>query len=644
MLFLVVLTHNVQAEKQKQEQAIPDHVKADLALVQSLDDFELSQFGRFLAVGGDADPNWCDYSSLQSAIDAAAQQGITNIRVAYNKTYVENLVIDDISISLVGGYASCQAAIAPFSSPGSNLANIDGDLKSSVIVISGASQKNTILLKNLRLFNGVGTKLSESSDWRYGGGIWAHEADAKVSLNNVDVRNNSVSGSGGGIYIWRGDTDMLLLNSRVFLNTAAWGGGIYCYGTNSSIVLAQNSGINLNIASESGGGIVVNKCYFGLWSGTTKGGYVGISSNRANKKGGGIYAVDAPVLLNGQQSCNDGGSCLGDNTNPVSVNWNTSGLAVTYPHEGRGGGIYAENSTVTINAGYFEGNSGPLGGGISLQKSDMTVKRSGEACWDNQRCNMFLGNSTDGSGGAIYQLGGNVDISASFFEENLAVRGAAIFASGQNQGVGPSSTRIEGSVFNHNGSDTTVSIFLVGTISDLEIVHSTIADNTLSTEIPVAAILNMNSTIGYDPTLGIYSSILDNPGYENLYHDHSNFEASVGCIITNDPVSLSSANGINNPVEGQAGGARILKTIAGFVDRNNRNYKLAADSAAIDYCNTPSYVDVNFKDIDFQIRGVDDPNHPDSHFLSFFDIGADEAYFTPLILKIVLNKPAIVFA
>jgi hypothetical protein len=641
ILFMFLYANGIQADKLKQADSMSDHVKTDLALLQSFEIYSQAQSvqplaGSFLTVG--ADLNWCDRSSLQAAINDAAQQGITEIRVAYNKTYHENLIIDDISISLIGGYSSCLSALSPFTSPNSTQAEINGGGNGSVIVIRGSSQKNTILLKNLELFNGVGTKFSEQSTARYGGGIYARDVNAKVSLNNVDVRDNTAL-AGGGISIYNGDTDMVLLNSRVAFNSASSaGGGISCNGAASSIVLAQNSGIYFNEARR-GGGVYVSECYFGQYSGSATGGLAGISSNRASGAGGGIYAFEATVSLNGQKSCPASGPCLGDNIYPASIRNNIAGLSADPDFADSiyaGGGIFAFRSTVTINAGYIAYNSALSGGGIFLEGSDLTVKRSGKACWDNQRCNIFFGNVSEKDGGAIFQTGGNVDISASFFEQNFADRGAAIISLALGEypySWGPGFTRVEGSVFNHNGTSTSETIFHIEGESGLEIVHSTIADNTISSIKPRAAILLSIFGAGDAPALGIHSSILDNPGFENLKHNILVYTASFSCIITNDVVSLSAENDINNPIEDVAGGAKIFNTIAGFADRNNRDYRLVAGSAAIDLCHTPTFADVNFKDIEFQERGVDDPNRIDLYFHSFYDIGADEAYVGPMIFK-----------
>ena len=326
---------------------------------------------------------------------------------------------------------------------------------------------------------------------------------------------------------------------------------------------------------------------------------------------------------------------MGDDTNPASIRGNIAGLDGGNPKLSNGGGIHASSqSTVLINAGYIEGNSALNGGGIAIVASDLTVHRADKTCWDNQRCNLFLGNWAEEGGGAIYLNGGSVDISASFLEQNSADQGDVLFSLVEeyNGITAPGFARIEGSVIDNNGDSTSTSIFRIEAESSLEIVHSTIADNTTS-NVYGAAIFNSISASGDAPSLGIYSSILDNPGHKNLYHNMLNYTPSFSCIITNDPASLSAENEINNPIEGLAGGARILDTIAGFKDRNNRDYRLVAGAAAIDYCHTPTYAEVNFKDIEFQERGKDDPDRADNYFLSFYDIGADEAYVGPLIFK-----------
>lgn len=634
-LVIILFTTGAQANKSQQNELMQGFIEHDLALLQSLEKFAETQATGFIKVGGDADPNWCDYSSLQSAINAAPQLGITEIRVAYNKTYSENISIDNIDISLVGGYSSCQSAGSPFSAPNSNQALINGGGNGTVVTVTGDTNRNTVLLKNLRLING-------SVDG-CGGGMSVTNESLAISLKNVDVRNNSAY-CGGGIYTGGDDIDMLLLDSLVISNNAERGGGISCGSSTgqSSVVLSGESGVVANIATgvQGGGGVYLGGCHFGLYSGTSTTGAVGIAANRAHGPGGGIAAWKSSISINGQQYCPASGACLGNNTQPASVRSNHTDADPDSWFPKSGGGISANGSTVIINAGYIEYNtSDGAGGGLAMYFSNLDVKRTGKTCWHNQRCNLFAGNYADGSGGAILAWGNSkIDVSASVFEDNTASSGAVLYAfSSYLQGE----ARIEGSVINNNGNSSSDSILFVGTGSGLEIVHSTIADNIVSSADLGAGIIKayelfieVEEIESKIPPLNLFGSIFDNPGFKTLSHNmyFVDYLVDFTCIIAHETVSLLLP-GIVNDAENRAGGAYILRADPKFLNRKERQYKLTSNSPAIDYCNTPTYTDVGLLDIEFQARGVDDPDHSDNYFLSFFDIGADEAYLSNLIFN-----------
>lgn len=624
------------------DSSLAEHVESDLALLQAVDAFISAPGSSALYVGYDS--GGCSYTTIQAAINAAKQQGITKILIARSKTYQENLQIHDMSISLIGGYATCLSARAPFSSPGDNQVIIDGGGVGSVIHITGAAQRHNILLKNLRVINGKGWDVRGDPDNTYGGGILAYGADALVSLKNVDVRGNTAR-TGGGIAVYEGDTDLLMQGSRVLSNDADNGGGIYCRGSESSVVVASESGVIANVAKQNGGGVYLGyKCFFALYSGTADSGLVGVSANIAFGNGGGIYASPLSVVsINSQKYCPPSLGCLSDGTNPASMRANIAGFN---SEEGDGGAIYADEATIRISGGYFEGNSAVNGGAIYLYEyeydrdayqASLRIGHSGKTCWDNRHCNWFVGNSAIKTGGAIHSIHADIDISASVFEQNTAANGDVTFVDNyyfETDIDVPNSIRIEGSLFHHNGDSSSASTFYVRTNVHFDVIHSTIVDNEVYTGAGTKAIFMSQVWNGHRPTIKVSSSIIDNPGHDIFTHiNSSDYPVDFTCLIVNEKTSLSSANQVSNIAEGRAGGDFILITDPGFVDRSNKNYHLARGSKAIDYCFTPTYAEVLYKDIDGQDRGDDDPDHPNNYLLSYYDIGADEAYYGELIFK-----------
>ena len=220
LLILVTITGFSQAEKLIKPE-IQQMINADIALAHSVKQLSQSKgTSGFIGVG--ADSSGCHFSTIQAAINAFSSSGVSEIRVARNKTYNENIEIDDIDISIIGGYLDCFNMGLPnaIGGPGNNQSIIDGGSISGVIRIANTSQKRTITLTNLQLTNGN----SASS----GGGLIADNASTTLSLKNVDITNNTAF-RGAGIAIIAGDTDVLLDNSTINNNTAKIAGGLYCF-------------------------------------------------------------------------------------------------------------------------------------------------------------------------------------------------------------------------------------------------------------------------------------------------------------------------------------------------------------------------------------------------------------------------------
>jgi len=96
-----------------------------------------------------------------------------------------------------------------------------------------------LLLKNVKITN---------NHSEFGGGIYLERA-YYVSLLNIEISNNSVSGCGGGIYMHSHSNPFI--ENVIICNNSGWGGGLYC--VNSS----DPQFINTTIANNSGGGIYI---------------------------------------------------------------------------------------------------------------------------------------------------------------------------------------------------------------------------------------------------------------------------------------------------------------------------------------------------------------------------------------------------
>lgn len=623
LLTLLLITGGADAANNLTPE-IEQHINDDIALVHSVNEqTKTSAIPSFLGVGADQQ---CHYSTIQEALDAFDQSGVDEIRVSRNKTYNENLIIDDMDVVIVGGYLDCSVMSHPdvIGGPGTNQSLIDGNQSGSVIRIQNTSQRRNVVLKNLRLLHGD----TEGP----GGGLVAYVVDAKVSLINLDIRDNTAH-YGAGIAIIAGDTDMSLQNSRVLLNSAKYAGGLYCSGGASSLVLIDKSGIIANMANGTdsfpegyGGGVFLDGCYFAIYSGSATNGLRGIVLNSAVWSGGGIYARNSStILINGHKNCDDSGRCIGDDDNPVNITSNSANAGGGI--SSGGGGSSSLSSSVTIFAGLIDGNTANYAGAIS-SSSKLKIGRLHQDCWDDVRCNYIKDNRGKKDVGAI--SGNKLDISSTYFEGNVSPFVSVIDALGPSD-ASPMSIRLEGNVFNHNGDDSTTSMITVNGSGEVEIIHNTIADNMASVSV-IRAIRNGFS--GKIPFLQIHSSIIDNPGVPILSHTvpFGTYTVNISAVLANETNSLTFNNLVSNDADNIAGGSFIEQIGSPlFVDRNNRNYHLRAFSPAIDYMLTTSRTTVLYKDMDYQDRGTDDPDVDDSYIFSYYDIGADEAYFSETI-------------
>ncbi|MCF6288956.1 MAG: hypothetical protein L3J53_06960 [Proteobacteria bacterium] len=468
------------------------------------------------------------------------------------------------------------------------------------------------MIENINMING---------DFIIGGGILSDRADVALLLDNVDIRNNTAT-AGAGIAIVGGDTDLLMRETLVLGNVADFGGGIYCRGGASSVNVANHSGIIANTANGTpsfpdpdgqGAGAYIDGCYFAIFTGSpNSGSFIGMSRNISEGAGGAIYAKDAIIRLHGHQHCGSQG-CLGDNINPVSFHSNSSsssfGTAV----------LHAINSDVKMNAISIVGNAGwSL---IRIIESELVIERFTQPCWSNSDCNLIENNS--GTVIADFTNGGQ-DINIS--SVNIRGNSGRVFDISARSSR---SVRVEGSMITDNNSLDHLLRF-EGPV-DVDFIHTTIADNQVS-----GSIFRTDFWLGFSepgPTvLDIHSSIISNPGHDVYSFNESDFSngdkmlITVSATMVNETNSISASSTLINDAANIGGGTLLSTANPLFVDRNNGNYHLSANSPAIDYFHTPSRATVLYPDIDFQTRGVDDPDTSGA-FLFYYDLGADEYIF-----------------
>lgn len=566
----------------------------------------------------------CDFRLGINRIQDAIDSGADEVRIA-NSIYNENLTIDDISISLIGGYDNCTDASNDISN--SHRLSINGISGSGAptILITGDTQRNTVNLELLSIQNG-------EPGFIVGGGVAALHADLALNINNSNLSLNNGS-LGGGLSVFQGNTDVSLNNILVSGNEALSGGGIFCSGTENSVFINDDftgsSGVFFNQATAGdGGGIMVTSgCSLTSFSGRPDDfGLLdvrGVVSNTATGNGGGIAVSDGgSVFLDGGIFCFLG--CLGDNTRPVNVDFNKADI--DNDKIGFGGGIYASGATTVVNLynANISDNAAQSGGGIAVENQatvNMRSLYSFGTCWSPGRCSQLNDNKTGTvmfpvRGGGLYATtGAVVDIANTMISGNRADFGMALYVFADVADVAVTTLDVEGALIVNNGAGGVDGWSDKDTIringGEVKLDYSTIADNEVGSG---ANIYNTGS-------VEIYSTIIHNTDGTHVYRGtvQPNGTLPYECLMVNESISL--------PAEPE-----IVVDDPSFIDRAGGNFHLdPAISPAIDFCSTVNASTPDFYDSDNEARGFDDPSAPNHQ--GPYDIGYDETYGNDIIYK-----------
>ncbi len=609
--------------------------KLEQQLIQALDvssSFYAKQSNKasinFVTVGGDST---CDFRVGNNKIQSAIDSGANEIRIASNDVYQELITINNplADVTLRGGFSTCTAAANNLQSDlpadWTEITRPNGQ-SASIFTIVGLISNNKTVFENIKIVGGDGQGSTG------GGSIRIENTESDVLLKNVRLTGGFNMATGGGLSILSSNTTVILRNTSIDNNqTSSNGGGLYCNDFSGmskfvSIILDTNSAITGNTSQFNGGGAYLDqRCLLSVFSGsstpfpipknksdsTIKGlgtlaNNSGVTLNNANGFGGGVYlSGGAGLLVYGYELCTLD-ACFGDNTNPANIIGNTSNANNGAP-QGGGGGIYATglNTDVTISAGLITDNKVVFysGGAIALlDNASLTVNILRLDCWDAVRCNYFSTNTAGQNGGVIYNDNATANISHAYFEGSRASIGVVMYS------INNALTKVETSVFNHNGLGGDIEFFDNALIfatsgADMEIKYVTIADNDVT-----LGVFRVENDIG--TSLLLNSSIVDDVNSGSVIADSGVSSGFVfaNCVMAHETNSLNDSNNTVDDPE--------------FVNRVIRDYHLSNTSPAIDYCNT--LTTSSNKDIDFQGIGWDNPSL--SNFLGPYDIGADESF------------------
>lgn len=538
------------------------------------------------------DPNGNgDFTTIQAAIDNPNTQ-TGDVVVVSEGTYVENLVIEDKSITL--------RSSDPEDTYIMEHTIIDGDANGSVIRIKGDSSMNTVI-RGFTIQNGNACKSSSplADDLENkGGGICVEPSDNNqtpdVSVYNCIVKNNHACYAGGGIF----NVDGIIKNCIIEGNSA-W------YIDGDPEVAGTESG------PGQGGGLA---CCHNESNNPLLGGIKDcIIQNNTAFAGGGLYVcgqiIRCQILENTTLSYGRGDTWLG-NIAKGSGAYSCSGLygclikgnevfvGSEGNYEGAGGGLcdcdFIENCEIVGNRTQW------IGGGLSGCGS---VKDCVIAC--NEATSTQENHEGTGGGASCSSLEDCV------ISNNAAYRGGGIY----------SGTVYTSFISGNGAASSGGGVYFNG--SEGGRVESCVISGNTATSGSAAAgqsIRLMNCTA------------VGNKGNSVVYDENSNSDTGNSIILNNLPsIPIDNTPKFLDPGEWDDNGTSGDTTDDIWIDGN---YHLASDSPCID-AGENNLVNGDY-DLDGNDRIVDFPRvDPDE---AIVDLGAYEAVDGPVVTSIDENN------
>lgn len=258
-----------------------------------------------------------------------------------------------------------------------------------------------------------------------GGGLYAKNSST-VTISGGTISGCTAVDSGGGLYA---DKSTINISGGAISECSATinnGGGLYA--TNSSKITISD-GIISGCEGVLGCGLYATNSSEITISGGTISGCTGL-------RGGGLYANNSTVTITGGtiSRCNvgAGGGLFATNSSEITIRGGTISECSTTLDTGKGGGLYAENSTITISGGTIENNEAARGGGVALTDSTVTDE-------EPIRNWMVVGNKAYKTGGGIW-LGEKVkwdisDRTKQIYNNQAIEQGADIFLEGGTSAI-----------------------------------------------------------------------------------------------------------------------------------------------------------------------------------------------------------------
>ncbi len=264
---------------------------------------------------------------------------------------------------------------------------------------------------------------------RWGGGLYATNS-SKITITGGTISECTAGmGAGGGLYATN-SSEITISGSTISECKASLGAGGGLYATNGSIINIDRGTIS-GCEAGAGGGLYADKSTV-----TISGGAISECSATINN-GGGLYATNSSKITISDgiiSGCEGvlGGGLYATNSSKITIRGGTISECSTTLDTGKGGGLYAENSTITISGGTIKDNEAAHGGGVALTNSTVT----GEQPIRNWS---VVGNKAYKTGGGIW-LGEKVewdisDRTKQIYNNQAIEQGADIFLEGGTSAI-----------------------------------------------------------------------------------------------------------------------------------------------------------------------------------------------------------------
>ncbi len=495
------------------------------------------------------------------------------IRVTSEQTLHDTFIMTSFT-QITGGYDNC--GDADNNIMGANLTQWNGDNTDTVITIDVSGVLPLVLLENFRLFNGNNIGVAGA------GGMKIINGDVTLVNSIVELNDGR---EGGGIHV--SDNSSITINDTAIKSNTATsrGAGVFCVGANASVNMTGDSVIQLNSTTGNGGGVYAsNGCQVTINNGNpSTNPKFGINGNVADFGGGVYMSSGADMIISGSDLA------PAEITDNVSTNGNNQFAG--------GGGVFLSGNGTTLTATntHISGNTAVnYGAGMVVENSALlSMKRLNTSCWDNDKCSSLSNNRvTSGFGNAAagyIDFGGVVQINQTFISHNQA-NSKTVFRLNDF-----ASARLEGNLIVDNIgllNATTQSLFeITGSFtSTLDFFYNTLASNK------AFVIFDLNGSSSSQEIRVINSLIWDQGDIIN----QSGANAPQGvfdCNLLHETTTLFGTSNDNTLL------------FPKFVDELNGDFHLASDSPARDLCGE-GVIQSQFKDLNGQDRGVDDPTIP----------------------------------